>query len=169
VPMNIQRILAMLALPALLVGCGSSESQSEEPMMTGEPIESEEALPPSEPVPVQPQPAPGEPGGPESDPMNPADPQPMGQGAASNSDVSREEVQKFSDAQVSLLELQQQLTQRARSGEDQTALQAELQERVPEIVEDAGLTLERFDEIAQQASVDADLRSRVERAMEARL
>lgn len=93
----------------------------------------------------------------------------MPPGPTSGASISTDEVQKFSAAQLQLVELQQRLTQRAQAGEDQSALQAELDARAPGIVEEAGLSVARYAEIAQRVAEDAELRRRVERAIEAQL
>jgi hypothetical protein len=85
------------------------------------------------------------------------------------SSVSDGEVEAFSTTQIELVTLQQQMAQRAQGGEDPNALRTELDARAAEVVQEAGLTLERYQQIAERLAVDGDLRARVEAAIEARL
>jgi hypothetical protein len=117
----------------------------------------------------QPQePAPGDPAG--GTPADPAAPPPGGAGdptapQGDAGDISPTELETFSVIQLELMELQQNLQQRAQAGEDPKSLQQELDRRALELVEESELSVQRFETIARQAQADPGLRQRIESTM----
>lgn len=164
--MRVLEIAPAAALTALLLfGCGNDQP---EPTSTPppEPMAQPAAEPPPESVPVEQQAPAGEPGGPEAEPMDPAEPPPpMGE----SSSIPADDVRKFSEAQVQLLEIRQGMAQRAQRGEDQAALLREFEAAAPAVIQEAGLTLERYEEIAMRVEQDPELLQQVQQQIEAQL
>lgn len=157
------RAAATLLASCALCACGASEPTGAETLPPEDPMMSETTAP-AEPVPVEPQAPPGEPGGPEAEPINPAAPP---HGAAPR--VTTDEVQAFSAAHIGLLELQQEAARRVQAGEDPGAIEPELERQASEVVQGSGLSVERYEQIARRAAADEELRGRIAAAIEARL
>lgn len=82
-------------------------------------------------------------------------------------DVSDEEVQSFAAAMVSVQELGQEWTQRMQETDDQEELsqmQQDAQEEMIGAIEDEGMTVEEYNEIATAAQQDPELAQQIEQA-----
>jgi hypothetical protein len=113
-----------------------------------------------EPPPPEPEAAPpGDPAAPPQDPMGPGTPQ------GDAGDISSSEIEIFSSLQIELMQLQQNLQQRAQAGEDPQTLQQEMDRKALEIVEGSDLSVTRFETIARQAQNDPELRQQIETKM----
>lgn len=162
------RFLGIIASSALLLlaACDDGAGAGAEPAGTvpqqepgtagdsyGEPA-------PAEPVPGgDPAAPPGDPAAPPQDPMGPGTPQ------GDAGDVTSSELETFSIIQLELMQLQQNLQQRAQAGEDPQSLQQEMDRKALEIVEESEMSVQRFETIARQAQSDAQLRQRIESKM----
>lgn len=99
----------------------------------------------------------------------------QGQGApatqpqqAENIDVSEEEVESFVDAYMSVQGINQEYTQKLQAVEDPeeaTELQQEAQTKMQEAVSDSGLSITEYQQIANQAGQDEELRGQIEEAL----
>jgi hypothetical protein len=108
--------------------------------------------------------APVEAPAPTADPLG-ATPEATATGAEAVTEV---EVETFIEAQLELVTIQQQLSERAQAGASEQELQqlrGALQTRAAEVVEESDLTPERFDEIASMAERDEALQQRLRAAM----
>ena len=82
-------------------------------------------------------------------------------------DVSDEEIQSFAAAMIDVQELGQEWTQRMQETEDQEELsqmQQEAQEEMIGAIEDHGMTVEEYNEIATAAQQDPELAQEIEQA-----
>ncbi len=88
-------------------------------------------------------------------------------GEAPEVNVSDEEVANFAAAMVDVQELGQQWTQRMQETDDQEELsqmQQEAQEEMIGAIEDHGMTVEEYNEIATAAQQDPELAQEIEQA-----
>lgn len=78
----------------------------------------------------------------------------------SESDFDREQLETFLQARADVLDIQQEYSNRLQSAEDDQEvadLQSEAREEMVTAVEDAGMTVEEFNRIAQAAQNDPDV------------
>ncbi|MDQ2076592.1 DUF4168 domain-containing protein [Marinimicrobium sp. ABcell2] len=83
-------------------------------------------------------------------------------------DVSDEDVNNFVDAYISVQEINQEYTQRLQDVDDPeqaTELQQEAQNKMQEAISDAGLSISEYQQIANQAGQDEQLRNQIEEAL----
>lgn len=86
-------------------------------------------------------------------------------GPSYSTDVSEEDVDNFVKAYISVQEINQDYTQRLQYIEDSeraTQLQQEAQKKMQDAISDAGLSVAEYQQIANQAGQDAQLRSKIE-------
>ncbi len=79
-------------------------------------------------------------------------------------DVSEQQLQQFADAQVQISEIQQDFAGRLQNVEDPEKaheLQIEANEKMTDAVEDAGLNVQSFNEIAMAIQNDPELQQRL--------
>ncbi len=84
-------------------------------------------------------------------------------------EVSDEEIQAFAAAMMDVQELGQEWTQRMQETEDQEELsqmQQEAQEEMIGAIEDHGMTVEEYNEIATAAQQDPELAQEIEQAVQ---
>lgn len=89
------------------------------------------------------------------------------EGEAPDIDVSDEDIENFSAAMVDVQELGQEWTQRMQETDDQEELskmQEEAQEEMIGAIEDHGMTVEEYNEIATAAQQDPELAQEIEQA-----
>jgi len=105
-----------------------------------------------------------------ADPQSPPAAGPQGApGGSEASSVAQAEVEAFADIQLSLVPMQQRLSEQAQAGasqEELRQLQGQFQQQAAQIVEASALSLDRFNEIATLVQRDADLQRRVQVAIE---
>jgi hypothetical protein len=83
-------------------------------------------------------------------------------------DVTQEDVDNFVEAYISVQEINQDYTQRLQDVEDPeqaTELQQEAQTKMQEAISDAGLSISEYQQIANQAGQDEELRNQIEEAL----
>lgn len=83
-------------------------------------------------------------------------------------DVSDSEVEEFVDAYMAVQGVNQEYTQKLQEVEDPekaTELQQEAQGEMQSAVDDSGLSIEKYQQIANQAGQDEDLRGKIEEAL----
>lgn len=88
----------------------------------------------------------------------------MQQQQAPQIDVSDEQVEQFADAQARVIEIGEKWTPRlegAESAEDMQEARESAQREMVIAVENAGLSVQEYNEIAQAAQVDEELRERI--------
>ncbi|GEM_PF-6710966 len=84
---------------------------------------------------------------------------------SSSSDFERQELETFLQARADVLDIQEEYSNRLQSAEDDQAvadLQSEVREKMAAAVEDAGITVEKFNRIAQAAQNDPDVAEELE-------
>lgn len=89
-------------------------------------------------------------------------------GQAPSIEVSDQDVENFADAYVAVQTINQQYTEKLQNVEEAekaTALQQEARDKMQQAVEDSGLTISDYQEIAQAAGQDEELRSDIEQAV----
>jgi hypothetical protein len=163
--------IALLGAAGLILGSGCSSQNEPAPAYPDPPPQSAADAPPADAQ----EPAPhGQPGA-----ESPAPPPQHGQAnpeaetsahaSPSSSDaVTDEEVSSFVSAYASIMELQlayQEEFQQASSPEEAQAIEARAQGEVEEAIEDEGLSMQRFDEIARQLQTDPALQERVQQEL----
>src|SRR5690625_8049712 len=82
-------------------------------------------------------------------------------------DVSQEEVDNFVEAYMSVQEINQDYTQQLQDVEDSdqaTQLQQEAQGKMQDAISEAGLSIAEYQQIANQAGKDEQLRQQIEAA-----
>lgn len=88
---------------------------------------------------------------------------PAGTEAATS--VSEEQLEKFADAKDKVLEIQRDYTQKISDAGDQTEaqqLQAEAQQEMIEAVDDAGLDVQTYNQLASRMQTDSSFRQQVD-------
>jgi len=83
-------------------------------------------------------------------------------------DVSQEEVDNFVEAYMSVQEINQDYTQQLQDVEDSdqaTQLQQEAQGKMQDAISEAGLSIAEYQQIANQAGQDEQLRQQIEDAL----
>lgn len=103
--------------------------------------------------------------------------QPQGQPAAPvqqapQMDVSSDQVSSFVDAYMAVQTINQEYTQKLQNVEDPekaTKMQQEAQTEMQSAVSDSGLSIEEYQQIAQAAGQDEELRAQIEAALTARI
>ncbi len=98
----------------------------------------------------------------------PAAAQPQGE----QMDVSDEQVESFVDAYVAVQGVNQEYTQKLQQVEDPekaTELQQEAQTEMQSAVDDSGISIEEYQQIANQAGQDEELRGEIEEALAAHM
>lgn len=88
---------------------------------------------------------------------------------ASQTDVSSAEVESFAAAMVDVQEIGQEWTQRMQETDDQEELsqmQQEAQEEMIGAIENHGMTVEEYNEIATAAQQDPELAQEIEQAVQ---
>lgn len=91
---------------------------------------------------------------------------------AESIDVSEEDVENFVDAYMAVQGINQEYTQKLQAVEDPekaTELQQEAQTEMQEAVSESGLSIEEYQQIANQAGQDEELRGQIEEALTARV
>lgn len=89
-------------------------------------------------------------------------------GPTYGADVSQDEVDSFVDAYMSVQEINQDYTQRLQDVEDSeeaTQLQQEAQGKMQDAISESGLSIAEYQQIANQAGQDDQLRSQIEDAL----
>lgn len=87
-------------------------------------------------------------------------------------DVSEEQVESFVDAYMAVQGINQEYTQKLQAVEDPekaTELQQEAQTKMQEAVSDSGLSISEYQQIANQAGQNEELRGQIEEALTARV
>jgi GTP1/Obg family GTP-binding protein len=88
----------------------------------------------------------------------------MQQQPPANIDVSDQQLEQFADAQVSIIEIQQDFSERLQGVEDPERaqeLQTQANEEMTSAVDEAGLDVESFNAIAMAIQNDPDLQQRL--------
>ena len=83
-------------------------------------------------------------------------------------DVSEDDVDSFVEAYMSVQEINQDYTQRLQDVEDSdqaTQLQQEAQTKMQDAISESGLSIAEYQQIANQAGQDDELRSQIEEAL----
>lgn len=83
----------------------------------------------------------------------------------SGGDFEKQELETFLEARADVLDIQQEYSNRLQSAEDDQEvadLQSEAREKMAAAVEDAGLSVEEFNRIAQAAQNDPDVAAELE-------
>ncbi|WP_341939186.1 DUF4168 domain-containing protein [Marinimicrobium sp. C2-29] len=91
---------------------------------------------------------------------------------AESIDVSSEDVENFVDAYMAVQGINQEYTQKLQAVEDPekaTELQQQAQTEMQEAVSESGLSISEYQQIANQASQDEELRGQIEEALTARV
>ncbi|MEP4370948.1 MAG: DUF4168 domain-containing protein, partial [Alloalcanivorax venustensis] len=85
------------------------------------------------------------------------------------SDISDDEVKKFADAQAKVEEVkgeyQSQVQAASEDPEKAMEVQREAQQEMVKAVKDTGLDVRKYNQIAQLAQYDTDLRERIQEKM----
>ena len=84
-------------------------------------------------------------------------------------EVSDDQIQAFVDAYVAVNEVREEYTARMQEAEDQEAAQAlqmEANEAMSAAIEDSGLSVEEYQEVAMAVSADPDVREQVTQMLE---
>ncbi|MGD8175839.1 DUF4168 domain-containing protein [Marinimicrobium sp. ARAG 43.8] len=105
---------------------------------------------------------------PQGQPQQPAAPQTE----AAQMDVSEEQVESFVDAYMAVQGINQEYTQKLQAVEDPeeaTELQQEAQTEMQEAVSNSGLSISEYQQIANQAGQDEELRNQIESALTERI
>ncbi len=90
-------------------------------------------------------------------------------GEAGGADFSQEEISAFASAQAQVMEIEQEFSAefaQAESPEEQQAIMEEANEKMMDVIEREGLSIEVFNQIATQAQTDPDLQQQLEEAMQ---
>jgi uncharacterized iron-regulated membrane protein len=90
--------------------------------------------------------------------------QPMPQEQPEPIEVEEADLEAFADAYIEISDLREEYTERLQAAEDQEAaheLQQEANQAMTAAIEDAGLDIQDYQEIATALSADPDLRDRV--------
>jgi hypothetical protein len=105
---------------------------------------------------------------PESEQLPPTDPvQEQGtHGQPQPVTYSEDEVEAFAEVQLALVSYQQELAEEAQQGADQSELQKRYERRGEQIVQESGMSLDRFNEMARRVQADPTLQRRVQEAIE---
>lgn len=93
---------------------------------------------------------------------------PTTQPQAESMDVSQDQVESFVDAYMAVQGINQEYTQKLQAVEDPeqaTELQQEAQTKMQEAVSDSGLSISEYQQIANQAGQDEELRNQIEEAL----
>lgn len=96
---------------------------------------------------------------------------PGAQPQAEQIDVSDDEVEGFVDAYMAVQGVNQEYTQKLQEVEDPekaTELQQEAQGEMQSAVDESGLSIEKYQQIANQAGQDEELRGKIEEELAAR-
>lgn len=83
-------------------------------------------------------------------------------------EVNDQDVDNFVSAYLSVQEINQEYTEKLQAvdaPEEATELQQEAQTKMQEAISDSGLSLSEYQQIANQASQDEDLRGQIEQAL----
>ncbi|WP_070987240.1 DUF4168 domain-containing protein [Halofilum ochraceum] len=83
----------------------------------------------------------------------------------SSGDFEQEELETFLQARADVLSIQEEYSNRLQSAQDDQAvaqLQAEAREKMAAAVQDAGLSIDEFNQIAQAAQSDPDVAAELE-------
>lgn len=83
----------------------------------------------------------------------------------SGGDFDRQELETFLEARAEVLDIQKEYSNRLQSAEDDQEvadLQSEAREKMAAAVENAGITVEKFNRIAQAAQNDPDVAAELE-------
>lgn len=83
----------------------------------------------------------------------------------SGGDFDRQELETFLEARAEVLDIQKEYSNRLQSAEDDQEvadLQSEVREKMAAAVENAGITVEKFNRIAQAAQNDPDVAAELE-------
>ncbi len=83
----------------------------------------------------------------------------------SSGDFEQQELETFLEARADVLDIQEEYSNRLQSAEDDQAvadLQSEAREKMAAAVEDAGISVEKFNRIAQAAQNDPDVAAELE-------
>jgi len=102
------------------------------------------------------------------EPNQPSPPEPQ---APSGGEVDEQSLQGFADAYAAVQDIRRELTQELSSAQDESQareIQQQAQERMVRAVQDAGLTPQEYNQIAQQMNSDQELRERVQEALSER-
>lgn len=97
--------------------------------------------------------------------------QPMPQQQQEAPDVSDEQIEQFVDAYINLSDVREDYTTRVQEAEDQEeaqAIQEEANEAMTAAIEDAGLSMEEYQEVAMAINADSEIRERVTSMLEER-
>lgn len=97
---------------------------------------------------------------------------PAPQQQAESIDVSEDDVESFVDAYMAVQGINQEYTQKLQAVEDPekaTELQQEAQTEMQEAVSESGLSISEYQQIANQAGQDEELRGQIEEALTARV
>lgn len=97
--------------------------------------------------------------------------QPMPQEQQEAPDVSDEQIEQFVDAYINLSDVREDYTTRVQEAEDQEeaqAIQEEANEAMTAAIEDAGLSMEEYQEVAMAINADSEIRERVTSMLEER-
>ncbi len=87
-------------------------------------------------------------------------------------EVSSEDVENFVDAYMAVQGINQEYTQKLQAVEDPekaTELQQQAQTEMQEAVSESGLSISEYQQIANQAGQDEELRGQIEEALTARV
>jgi hypothetical protein len=87
---------------------------------------------------------------------------------AQNGDFSDQQINQFVDAQSDVMEIRDEYVQRIESAEDRDdvmALEQEANQMMVEAVEETGLTVDTYSDIAQSASENPELAERIRSVM----
>lgn len=107
-------------------------------------------------------------------PQQPAQQAPGGQPQtqAPAMDVSEDQVEDFVDAYMAVQGINQEYTQKLQNVEDPdkaTEMQQEAQTKMQEAVSDTGLSISEYQQIAQAAGQDEELRNQIEEELTSRV
>lgn len=90
-------------------------------------------------------------------------------GEAEGADFSQEEISAFARAQAQVMEIEQEFSaQFAEAGDpaEQQAIMEEANEKMLDVIEQEGLSIEVFNQIATQAQTDSELQQQLNEAMQ---
>ncbi|KKN91056.1 hypothetical protein LCGC14_0222580 [marine sediment metagenome] len=88
-----------------------------------------------------------------------------GMGAATQAQLSDQDLEKFASAESKVSEIREEFSARLSEANDQEEaqnLQMEAQEKMVEAVEEEGLPIPKYNEIATRMQTDAELQQRIE-------
>lgn len=91
-----------------------------------------------------------------------------GNAGTGDANFDQEQIESFAQARAEVQQIQQEYASQAQQGDDKEAaqMQKEAQQEMVSAVEDAGLSVEEFNRIAQAARSDKELSERIQNATE---